>query len=307
MHPESSYRNPYTVGEPVTDPSRFFGRQHAFAWLRVNLEPHAERRLLLLHGPEGIGKSSFLRRLGPGTLAEGQSAVYLDLQAMPDRSLRTFLWSLTKAIMSAPLASGSGMPRIEKQMFVLHSEMVFMEGVWLPLVSALGDDRLVVALDSADCLLSPAPGSAEEAILAFLYDLPGGDRTVYFLLALGSRVEILDASTLKPFKSARSLRLKGLTRAETLALMRQPVPYRVPTMIADYVHALTTGHPGDIQTICSALFRRAQSRPINHLTLADVLAVLATDLEAHQLHTAVYRRRPGHSIRLGDTEDADAV
>jgi hypothetical protein len=305
MHPESSYRNPYTVGEPVTDPAMFFGRQHAFAWVRVNLEPDAQRRLLLLHGPEGIGKTSFLRQLGRSPLGEDQSAVYLDLQPMPDRRLRTFLWSLTKAMMSTTLGLGSGVQRIEKQMFVLHSEMVFMEGVWLPLVDALGDHRLVIALDSADCLLSPAPDSAEEAILSFLYDLPGGDRSIYFLLALGSRVETLDASALKPFESARSLRLKGLTRAETLALMRQPVPYRVPTMVADYVHALTRGHPGDIQTICSALFRRAQSRPIGQLTLADVLAVLATDLEAHQLQTPVYRRRPGHSIRLGDAEDAD--
>lgn len=307
MHPESFYRNPYMVGEPVNDPSRFVGREHAFAWLRVNLEPHAERRLLLLHGREGIGKSSFLGQLGPRTLAEGQSSVYLDLRAMPDRSLRTFLWSLTKAILSAPLELGSGIPRIEKQMFVLHSEMVFMEGVWLPLVNAIGHHRLVVALDSADCLLSPAQGSAEEVILSFLYDLPSSEESVHFLLALDSRAETLDASTLKPFESARSLRLKGLTRAETLALMRQPVPYRVPTMIADYVHALTKGHPGDIQTICSALFRRAQSRSISQLTLADVLGVLATDLEAHQFRTAVYRRRPGQGIRPGDTEDFDAV
>ena len=53
--------NPYRAGRPVEGPEMFFGRDDALIWLERQLT--LNRRLLIVYGPDLIGKTSLVHRL----------------------------------------------------------------------------------------------------------------------------------------------------------------------------------------------------------------------------------------------------
>jgi hypothetical protein len=53
--------NPYIIGPPISDPSRFFDRTSLFDFIRSNLLSGV--RVMLLHGRRRIGKSSVLAQI----------------------------------------------------------------------------------------------------------------------------------------------------------------------------------------------------------------------------------------------------
>ena len=53
--------NPYHPGRPVEDAAMFFGRDDALIWVEQQIA--LDRRLLVVHGPDLIGKTSLIRRL----------------------------------------------------------------------------------------------------------------------------------------------------------------------------------------------------------------------------------------------------
>lgn len=49
--------NPYQIGDPITDPNKFFGREPEFR--RINDGLQNNEQLILLYGQRRIGKSSW--------------------------------------------------------------------------------------------------------------------------------------------------------------------------------------------------------------------------------------------------------
>ena len=70
----SDITNPYRVGEPVVDPSHFFGRQDVADWVEIQIT--AQARVLLVSGQPHIGKTSLIKQIG-----YLQSAPYFNLVA----------------------------------------------------------------------------------------------------------------------------------------------------------------------------------------------------------------------------------
>jgi hypothetical protein len=54
----SDFSNPYHADRPVEDQAMFFGRNDALLWIEQQVL--LNRRLLIIHGPDLIGKTSLL-------------------------------------------------------------------------------------------------------------------------------------------------------------------------------------------------------------------------------------------------------
>jgi Tol biopolymer transport system component len=87
----SNLVNPYHAGRPVEGPEMFFGRDDALIWVEQQLT--LDRRLLIVHGPDLIGKTSLVRRL-PAFLGEHARFLYFQGKPHQGRSLSQVLAAL---------------------------------------------------------------------------------------------------------------------------------------------------------------------------------------------------------------------
>jgi hypothetical protein len=102
----SNLVNPYHAGRPVEGPEMFFGRDDALIWVEQQLA--LDRRLLIVHGPNLIGKTSLVRRL-PVSLAEHVRCLYFEGKHHRGRPLPQVLAALAgdlaKQLMAQDLVS----------------------------------------------------------------------------------------------------------------------------------------------------------------------------------------------------------
>ena len=87
----SNLVNPYHAGRPVESPEMFFGRDDALIWIEQQLT--LDRRLLVVHGPDLIGKTSLIRRL-PDFLAARTHCLYFEGKPHQGRRLPQVLAAL---------------------------------------------------------------------------------------------------------------------------------------------------------------------------------------------------------------------
>src|SRR5579859_3666792 len=70
--------NPYDPTRPLSDPTRFYGREAVFAFIRQQLYAERRARAVALIGRRGIGKTSILLQL-PQHLDARTLTAYIDL------------------------------------------------------------------------------------------------------------------------------------------------------------------------------------------------------------------------------------
>jgi hypothetical protein len=133
---------------------------------------------------------------------------------------------------------------------------------------------------------------------AFLNDLDGLGGQVPAVLATSLRWECLARDDLAPLLMSESFTISTLPTGASAALVRESIAAAVPEGVQAYLYALTAGHPADLCLLAEALERRARDRDLRVLTHADVLAVLAADLQPADFYTAVYRRRAAVHVEL---------
>ncbi len=275
--------NPYDTSRPVSDEKMFFGRDDVLAWIRENLV--GGRRVLVIHGPRRIGKSSLLRQLA-FHLPPGYIPVFLDLRHTRQENLPALLWQVGVEVASK-LRELHGCPLAEPALEAIQKDPAYLASHFFPQVhQMLDDEQLVLLADNVDALAEPrrpdpaksgaegAPQAQEAGVLApaFLSSLADAfkDKPWLRLILALRNPEHLAEGLPHLLATAAYRKLGSLTSPEASRLIREPVSgvldYDVG--VARRIMELTSNHPYFIQLFCYTLFNRCART--GRATLSDV-------------------------------------
>ena len=268
--------NPYIIGTPIQDRTRFFGRDDLFGFVRQML--YSRAKVILLHGQRRIGKSSVLAQIPLQSGMEEFVFVPFDLQAETGRPLNRILLDLaTKIASSLP---GVDVPPIEA-MEKTDLEQGAFSNVVLPRVqTALADKRLVLLLDEFDVLGDRASGDEIDPFFRYLKNVVTQHESVQVIAVIGRRLDDLEA--LQSLFHGAPSHLVGLLDPQAAAQLIKKPAEGVLTFADDAVTAileLSEGHPYFTQLLAYVLFQRAQDEGRTSISRSDVEAAIEKAIE----------------------------
>ena len=242
--------NPYSADRPVVEETQFFGREKELERATEVLGATGTRRVLVVQGSYGIGKTSFLHQLRRRLT---QRAFVIDLSGAEDDRPGYLLWrSATIIAGELQRETGRSFPKPEVNDFLTDASFFHM--VFLPTVyKALKRRRLVLAFDGLDAPEDPE-GKPREAFFAYLDTLMESGLNLSLVVTTEDWPE-QDSSL---FENAYHLRLGPLDGAAATDLVVEPAR---DTLLFDYqavrrVLELSSGHPYFVKLLCHAIFER---------------------------------------------------
>jgi Tol biopolymer transport system component len=236
--------NPYRPGEPVEDAAMFFGRDDALIWVEQQIT--LDRRLLIVHGPDLIGKTSLIRRLD-GVLS--QPVRHLTFECRPfqgeslSRSLAALAHDLLKQLADVVQPS---------QVNTALDSATAVKSVVQPAAAALGDCPLLLTLDDAH-LLGDSASSLPE-LLDFLTDLLAEVPTLHVLATLS---DLSYGQLVHPLLGGASdFRLGPLSSETAHQLITRPMlgALRFDTGVVKRIAEINSNHPYYLQLFCQVLY-----------------------------------------------------
>lgn len=243
--------NPYTAGNPVSDPKGFFGREDVFREV-VQMLRHPHSNAIVLYGQRRIGKTSVLLQLERILVANGEyTPVYLDLHDKASKPLSEMLYELAQHIV---LKMGQELP--ERGQF--DEEGKYFRQTFLPVIAnAAAQSGLVLLFDEFDVLDSPRQTQAGQKFFPYLREWMSSINRVKFVFVIGRRPEDLSIETMSTFKGVRSARVSLIERNDIEAIIRQSELENNLLWsgeAVDKVWELTQGHPYFTQLLCSVVW-----------------------------------------------------
>jgi WD40 repeat protein len=236
--------NPYHPGQPVEDAAMFFGRDDALIWIEQQIA--LDRRLLVVHGPDLIGKTSLLRRLGE---ALSQPVQRLTFECKPywgealSRSLAALAGDLMKQL--APVV------RPRQVNTALDSAMA-VKHILQQAAAGLGGSPLLLALDDVHWL-GDGDASLPE-LLDFLTDLLAEVPTLHVLATLS---DLSYGQLVHPLLAgAMDFRLGPLSSEAAHQLITRPMlgALRFDTGVVKRIAEINSNHPYYLQLFCQTLY-----------------------------------------------------
>jgi Tol biopolymer transport system component len=254
--------NPYQAGRPVEKPDMFFGRDDALIWVEQQLT--LDRRLLIVHGPGLIGKTSLVRRL-PAFLAEHIQCLYFQGKPHRGRSLSQILAALAgdlaNQLMSKSLVSPHQVDTaadsatavkslLQQAAFALDRAGATSKG---RLPGSEEATRLLLILDDAHILVDGEPPSLDsffDFLTTLLAQVPG----LQLLLTLSDlSYERLAHPILL---GAVAFRLGPLSSDAAQQLITRPAlgALRFDAGVTKRIAEITSNHPYYLHLFCYTLY-----------------------------------------------------
>ncbi len=278
---EPATTNPYTPGQPVSEPERFFGRGDLLSSVREQLV--RDRRVVIVGGARQIGKTSFLRRLA-SELPEGFVPVMVSLADRPARGIGWLEWRLAQAVVQG--VSGRFSVSLDEPAWESYEgrpDQLLAE-FWPQVRAAIGRRTPVLLLDDLDAL-KEEPGDLLDGLNDLLARWRRQDsRLAVVLSAASEALQTLEQEYPAFFAGSQVVTLGPLLNDDAVRLITQPVEGRltydhgVPRRLVE----LTSGHPYYLQLVCSALFDRCSGEGwVNQHDVDLVVTELARREIAH--------------------------
>ncbi len=255
--------NPYDPSTPLLDPSRFYGREAIFAFIRQQLYAERRARAVALIGRRGIGKTSILLQL-PQHLDARTLTAYIDLSRVAfdePGGLLAVMADAGRVALDAAGISTYRLPPTPDNLPAAELERWFAETYLDITLSALRRARRLTFLFDETAFLFDA--LHRELVRS---DLPDWFGT---LLAQDDRLKMLfaldlaDESHIAQFSPLSDpllhCRVSYLTEADSEALTIQPAePYYIVNPDAAHtIYALTGGFPYALQVVNRLVFERS--------------------------------------------------
>lgn len=308
-------RNPYVVGNAVSDPRDVVGRDLEVKEILGSLIGQRQDNFVLVLGERRIGKTTVLNAVCRQPEVERRYAlIRVDLQAAwmaetPATFLRT---RFADPVRSKLEALGVPQPPIRPREFEENpfaAFQAFMEAT--DRLLAGNKRRLLFAIDEVERLLSviaehPEGGTEVlgNEVLAALRSVMLAQQNMAFVLSGVSDVvkDRLDDKENRLFQLAVRVEIDPLRREHVAELVEGPARgvYEVHPGVRDLVFEQTNGHPYLVQRICHRLFHRLTGRGARMATRADLQEVL--DELADQSDIFEHLKKP-----FGDDEQGYTV
>ena len=258
--------NPYYPGQPVEHRAGFFGRDDTLFWIEQQLM--FDRRLLLVHGPALIGKTSLVRNL-PSALEMHLSCLYFECKPYRGATLRELLTGLSAHLQQWLTAQGNSL-----DWDGLIEADPLDRVVWLlqQAVAVSGSQRLLLVLDDVHELGS---GDSELTLSGFFDVLAGWLASVPTLRLMVTLSSAALNELIHPLRAGAEVhRLGPLSSDAAQQLITRPVQgiVRFDTGVVKRIADTTSNHPYYLQLVCQTLFDRCARDGL--ATQADVDVVL---------------------------------
>jgi TolB protein len=159
----SNLVNPYHAGRPVEDSAMLFGRDDALIWIEQQLT--LDRRLLIIYGPDLIGKTSLIRRL-PDILPEPMHCLYFECKPHQGEPLSRTLAALAGGLVSQLTDQGLMSPH---QIDTTVDSATAVKSLLQQAMPVLDGGQLLLILDDAHRLGDH--GASLESFFDFLTNL----------------------------------------------------------------------------------------------------------------------------------------
>ena len=281
----------------------FVGRQESLAHLWQWAAKPSNGPLLFLEGASGIGKTSLLIRLREGAFDSYLVPVIIDSVKLPIESPSEFLWRFSQQLTDGIRSHRLDVPEFEKSMLILRPWETFRDYYWKKLPTFLDNKMLILAMDNFDSLsYDPTHSKGLSVFRQYFLRLLNDYNYSRGILVLGGRAQGYTDKLLFPFSQVPTYRLRAFSYGETVELMSRPDNFPVYQDVAMLIFKLTSGHPGDIQRICHALYKRIASGAVRQLAMSDVLSILDVELAPKDFYTNVYGRYGQFFRKIGERE-----
>ena len=249
--------NPYVIDRPLTEGDLFVGQYQLLS--RV---AHALRRgsqVILVYGPSGMGKTTFLQRLATEIGAE-----YVVARVDLARQGRSDEEPMVQRLLSDVQASLN--PALELADADLDAAM-----------AELGDRKLAVLVDGLT--VADVPGEPGAGFAAAWQDWMSANPAVRFVVSVDGTSQG-STNAVPALTSAMSVELRGLTLEETEDLLSKPARGRLTWEFGAMrgVWEMTSGHPYLVQLFGHAVFEARAGK--GRIGLHDVRKVVGDVLDA---------------------------
>lgn len=258
----------------------FFGRQDIFTWiLEQTGDELAADQLLILQGPAKIGKTAVLKQIEFGALHPPFVGIYLNLDQIALDSLSALYWEIANAGLTALSRQNIELDTLNHTDFIADPAKAIQQQFLLPTQKLLQEKRpfaqsqprrLLFLFDNTELLLEQInAGVLPTNTLATLHTDLTNETTARTLFAIAD--EPNDQAADLP--DSLIYHLPPLDEDETVALVRQPVPFTLVQDVAQYIYHVTAGYPHKTHQLCHALYEHQQQYNLSQITVADVAAV----------------------------------
>jgi tetratricopeptide (TPR) repeat protein/GTPase SAR1 family protein len=269
--------NPYVIGNPLTGPSGFFGRQESFDFVENILEAE-QQNVALFFGQRRIGKTSLLHQIVHKFKKKDRVVpVYFDLQGRETKKLGEVLYALARKVTRV-----LNINSIEKHKFD-ESGHYFQEFFLSLVFKHLRNRRLLLLFDEFDVLNDQLIGSetAAETLFPYLQDLILNQHQIIFFFVVGRRLEELAMHFHPIFKQAAAHRIGLLTEACARDLITKPAKnvLKFEESGIQAVFELTSGHPYITQLVCFEIYNQMKQKKSNIITKTDVQKIVDKTIE----------------------------
>jgi len=262
---------------PPDDPTLFYGRQDAQAFLRQNLVGADNQHLIIVLGRSGIGKTALLHHVAY-IVDERYHPVYIDLVGSPHASIPQVITTIATAIVTHMESVGASTYRIPD-----FPEPIETDNAWLrwfkddfldvAVTAIRRDNFLLLLLDDLHLFFQATDNnSLSEDFITYL----GSLLTSYDRLDIVGGVDIRFEHQLMQHPPTQNINLHW--RLETLnddavhQLITEPIQgtYTLTPDALDRIKFLCGGHPFLLHSVCRLVYRFHEERNVTTIN-ADML------------------------------------
>ena len=226
----SVIENPYYAGNPIKDPSMFFGRESLHKFLKDNLASPGRNPSIILHGERKTGKTSILFQIENGKLNLGKEfiPVYIDMNGMVTNDDHEFLSRVASIIHEAM--------SVKIQMPVVHFErkknpfLFFKDNFLRSLINFIGEERILFLVDEYESIEKKITDKKlSKEILNFLKSLSESEIKFDFIFAGSRKIEDLKYSDEWSYAlgASKYRRISFLKKEDAIKLIKDPVADKV--------------------------------------------------------------------------------
>ncbi|MCP4421114.1 MAG: SUMF1/EgtB/PvdO family nonheme iron enzyme [Chloroflexi bacterium] len=282
MKETTTSSNPYLLTSS-NNTQLFFGREDVFTWIMAKTASELTAdQLLILHGPAKIGKTAVLKQIESGRLNPPLIGIYLDMAQIALDSLSALYWEIANAGQQALARLNIELDTYNHTDFIANPQQALKNQFFLPAQKFLQERqafnqtiqrRFIFLFDNSHLLLEQIEANILPTdCLTNLHNHLSTKQLSHSLFAFADTPEA-SAPELPALQNGLFYQLPPLDEAETVALVRQPIPFILVQDVAQYIYNITNGHPYKTHQLCYALYEHQHQYNISQITVADVAAV----------------------------------